>query len=433
MLLKLSIRNCLSYADEETFSLEAANLRKQHPDHVIRRGEDEAVRLAMIYGGNATGKSNLIKAVQLFIRAFRTNDCQPLSANRFALGGETLEPPRFAFTFHGSRSRYRYSVTLGNEGIAEERLEWLKVGTDEATPLFSRAAGKATAFDEALAGEWYTWRTLAPNMFLLRKFEEDGIRTEEIPGKAHLIEALDFLGRFRFGHSTNLACFALRDGSGSPDAHTFCTFLTELMRAADIGIDDTQWEPVPTQTVQDLLGKIAGPTAIPGTAPFTGVLRTPDSLAVLRRSEPNGPLCAEELRLIHNGTPFKLHMESAGTLRLLDQIATLWDILKTDNIWWIDEFDSFLHPALAQRLLQDVTARGERRSQIVLTTHSTHLLTTDVIRTDEVWFTQKRVDGSTELVPLTAFNPRGDKNLERGYLNGLYGSLPILNGFFGKE
>lgn len=199
MLLKLSIRDCLSYAGEETFSLEAANLRKQHPDHVIRRGEDEAVRLAMIYGGNATGKSNLIKAVQLFIRAFRSNDCQPLSANRFALGGEALEPPRFAFTFHGSRSRYRYSVTLGNEGIAEERLEWLKVGTDEATPLFSRAAGKATAFDEALAGEWYTWRTLAPNMSLLREFEEDGIRTEDIPGKAHLIEALDFLGRFRFG------------------------------------------------------------------------------------------------------------------------------------------------------------------------------------------------------------------------------------------
>jgi hypothetical protein len=95
----------------------------------------------------------------------------------------------------------------------------------------------------------------------------------------------------------------------------------------------------------------------------------------------------------------------------------------------IDELESSLHPALARELVRlfnspDLNPKG---AQIIFTTHSTTLLDLDLLRRDQIWFTEKTSDGATKLYPLSDYQPRTNQNIEAGYLGGRFGAIPFLD------
>ena len=98
-------------------------------------------------------------------------------------------------------------------------------------------------------------------------------------------------------------------------------------------------------------------------------------------------------------------------------------------IYIVDELERSLHPILAKQLLKLYSENSKSNSQLIFTTHESHLLDDELLRRDEIWFTEKKADGSSEFYPLSNFNPRGDKVLERGYLQGRYGGIPFLGDF----
>jgi AAA15 family ATPase/GTPase len=125
---------------------------------------------------------------------------------------------------------------------------------------------------------------------------------------------------------------------------------------------------------------------------------------------------------------FGLGDESDGTQKLF-WIAGPWmDVLEKGRVLVIDELDTHLHPVLVHFLvgLMHGSGTNPQNAQLLFTTHNTSLLDDDSIRRDQFWFVEKKADNSTSVYPLTDFHPRKKEALERGYLKGRYGALPII-------
>lgn len=146
----------------------------------------------------------------------------------------------------------------------------------------------------------------------------------------------------------------------------------------------------------------------------------------------------ERIQFLHHGSngnvPFDLTDESSGTLRLFELTARALPILEDGGLFLVDEIDASLHPLLTTTLIRLFQSPDANKShaQLVFTTHDATLLGSidgeDVLRRDEVWFTSKRGDGSSELFPLAEFKPRRQgENRQKRYLNGSYGAIPDLS------
>ena len=424
MLISFSVSNCRSFLDEVTFSLTPATLR-QHPEHVIKTSATcEALRMALLFGANASGKSNLLHALALAVRSVLDNTCTRLADSQFRLPGCANREMSFSFVF-AKTHKYCYSFTTDGATVLSETLEWHKV-RGEREVLFART-GERVRCSKALSSDWYSWRTLEPHMFWLRKLEEDGIRGQAITGQKLILEALDFLHSFCFLNTLpmlgiqHMQPFFL-EGTG------FREFLRDLLHKADVGISDIVLEELPQAETDRILSipKQAG-TRVVRIVQYTS---NPARYLYFSRKTPEEPFVGHEVKTKHGETSFPLNLESDGTKRLFELSAVLWQMMHQDLILVADEIDAFLHPILTRGLLEALFKHAHETSQAILTTHCTSLLSTDLLRSDEVWMTEKRYDGSTDLYPLVRFMPRADKRLERGYLNGVYGAVPAPGDFF---
>ena len=120
---------------------------------------------------------------------------------------------------------------------------------------------------------------------------------------------------------------------------------------------------------------------------------------------------------------FGLEEESSGTQRLMDLAPMLTDPDESP-VYIVDELDRKLHPMLAYQFI-DTFLKGTDR-QIVFTTHNTYLMSLDLLRRDEIWFVQKRRDGSSDIYSLADLKVRPDLNIRKGYLSGRFGAIPFL-------
>ena len=125
---------------------------------------------------------------------------------------------------------------------------------------------------------------------------------------------------------------------------------------------------------------------------------------------------------------FPISLESAGTRRLFGIANNLINVFETGSLMLVDELGSNLHPnitrAIAQMFQSPIT--NPKRAQLIFTSHDNTLQRNHLLRRDQIWFTQKRSDGSTELYPLSDFKPRSESPIDKSYLDGRYGAVPIL-------
>jgi len=121
--------------------------------------------------------------------------------------------------------------------------------------------------------------------------------------------------------------------------------------------------------------------------------------------------------------------ESEGTKTLFSLAGPILVALHGGGVLVVDELDRSLHTQLAKRIVTmfNDPATNPNNAQLVFNTHDTNLLDTDVLRRDQIWFTEKGSDGATRLFPLTDFRARKYENLERGYLQGRYGAVPSIS------
>ncbi len=138
------------------------------------------------------------------------------------------------------------------------------------------------------------------------------------------------------------------------------------------------------------------------------------------------------IELAHQGRDgepvyFELDRESAGTRRLLIVLGRAYKALDEGRPLCVDELDASLHTHASEALLKLFCSpeSNPKGAQLIATTHDTNLLETSVLRRDQVWFAEKDAEGATRLFPLTEFRTRKGDNFERGYLQGRYGAVPF--------
>ena len=120
-------------------------------------------------------------------------------------------------------------------------------------------------------------------------------------------------------------------------------------------------------------------------------------------------------------------LESDGTQRLVDFMPVVYDVLYGSHVYVIDEIERSIHPIIIKELVSLLSNNKDMNGQIVFTTHESCLLDQNILRTDEIWFAQKNLYGSTVLYSLSDYNVHGTANIENGYLDGRYGGIPFMS------
>lgn len=416
-MLSFRFANHRSFRDEQQLNLLPVYDVEGQPD---AETPFEAVPVVGIFGANASGKSNIISAFSYLSRMVGISDriSEPGPGFRprrepFRLDPEMAgQPSTYAVDVLIHGVRHTYGFAIDEREITEE---WLY-----AYPLRrKRVVFKRTKqhFEWGEESQRSSIRRLeeiiAPTALFLSvsaRFDAQGSPTrvrDETTVSLHEAFSWIYRGISRIRSTTasrrNYAQWLTTPGRGPA--------VVELLRAADIGLEGVSVR----MPANDDLGNETGRQRI------------------LRPGQRG-----DEVQFLHRGfegnVPFDLADESSGTLRLFELTARALPILEDGGLFLVDEIDASLHPLLTATLIRLFQSPGanKSRAQLVFTTHDATLLGSidgeDVLLRDEVWFTSKREDGSSELFSLAEFKPRRQgENREKRYLNGSYGAIPDLS------
>jgi AAA15 family ATPase/GTPase len=452
MLIQFTIQNFLSFRDEVTFSMLAVNSDSQHSEHLAQNeaGEGRSVLpIAAIYGANAAGKSNLIKAMSfvkdLVVKGTRSN--QSIAVSTFKLGDYDKEASKFEFIFTHQGSQYSYGFRLNKEQIIEEWLHGIPKDKKKEVMYFERVTSTSSKketiieFGTILKGRSPT-KGKDSNRHLNLKFIATGTR----PNQLFLTEAIDrrieiLMPVFNWFQDVLMVipaesnCKNLEIGVAVDTS--FTDFLSKFLAFAGTGIEaistdmveldfDNHLSTIPKE-LRDGLVKDLKENSV------ATVVNSQSGRFLLSRDK-NGQVNLTQLKTSHrheNGDliDFSMDEESEGTQRLINLIPSLYILGKdAETVVFIDELDRRLHPLLSRRFVETAINCRSNGNQLIFTTHDTNLLDLDLLRRDEIWFVEKNKSGISDCYSLAEFKIRPDLKIEKGYLNARFGAIP----FFGN-
>lgn len=393
MLIEFRIKNFRSLRDEQVLSLVASTDKTLLDTHALDSGLKAAPHLlksAVVYGANASGKSNLIKALQYMRGVVLESAALPPGQTFDRLHPFKLDatsgglPTEFEITFILAGVRYQYGFAMNAQRIVSEQLRVYKAFKPQRwlDRHFDAESGKDVYEScPSLKGAKNLWEgATRPNALFLSvavQLNSDALRP-----------VFDWFANklVIFNEQSPLSPqFSVQMLKREEQRKAICEFL----RAADISIADI--EVVTKQAVDEVK--------------FHHITE-------------------------HGKAVFDLMDESSGTRNLLFLTGPILDILNKGQTLVVDELDTSLHTLLVQALVRlfhrpEINTGG---AQLIFTTHDTSLLDAyGLFRRDQVWFVEKRPDQSSSLYPLLEFSPRKNEALERGYLQGRYGALPLLH------
>ncbi len=442
MLLQFAVENYRSFKTEVVLSLVPAKSRI-HPKHVLASVEHgrkvKALPLAVLYGANASGKSNLVSALaraqSMIVDSTRSES--PIQVTPFRLDPETLEKPsRFEFVLKHAGVLYTYGFTATEHEVKEE---WLfAVYVRQEVKLFERITKDGRA------------RVEAGNKLASTKEEKQRIQfiaEGTRPNQLFLTEAsernVDILKPLMKWFRHHLKVIApdakyLSLLQRAYDDEDFAGFLGQFLSAADTGIENIRvdeekrdedqffsgWPDNLKRELRDGLSSATNNSILVRVGESIRGLRQmgDESLQILTLKTKHRRSDGEEIF-------FDTQEESDGTNRMLHLAPALLNLESYEGVYVIDELDRSLHPSLCRAFvdafLLGITERG-CRGQIILTTHETSLLDLDLLRRDEVWFVEKDGQGSSQITSLAEFDVRADFRIAKGYINGRFGAIPFV-------
>lgn len=441
MLLQFAVENHACFADEVLFSM-VASVGSEHPRHVVQSQagrKPRILRLAALYGANAHGKTRFIEALwfarNLVVRGTRSD--RRIPAEPFRLDRQWQDKPsRFDFLIDHQGVEYNYGFAVDNRRVHEE---WLFVReTARESRYFERLTsedGKVTVeIGPKLAGGDRKQR-----QFLA--FVAQGTRPNQLfltEAVERNVEALKPLFHwFRYVLTIVSAEEAPQPLAVRLDREEdFVASMADFLRDAGTGIDglSIEQEPLdferhfpdlPPQVREDL------ETALPQGTIYS--LPGPDGQSLTVYCNDESRLMVARLKTRHSGrdaieASFDFEDESSGTQRLMEILPILADAASGERVYVVDELDRKLHPLLSRLFVSSFIERcdASQRTQLIFTTHDTHLMDLDLLRRDEIWFFEKDQQGASSLYSMNALEVRKDLKIEKSYLNGRFGGIPLI-------
>jgi hypothetical protein len=420
MLIEFSVTNFRSIAGTQTFSFVADESKQDGDKQVfVPSGSEYVAKLnllktAAVYGANAAGKSNVIKAMSVMKRVIsqsaksgQRGDELPVAP--FKLDADLAKAPsEFEAVFIADGVRYQYGFSASASRIFEEWLFAYPKGRPQN--WFNRAwdAESKTyqwSFGTGLLGEKQVWKnaTRENALFLSTAVQ---LNSEQLkPVFDWFDDHLRMIGVNGFPPVFS-AEYCFKSGG----LHEVLNFLKQ----GDVGIDDLE-----------VKADAFNPEALPEDMP--------QALRDMLLNEMQGKE-VYEIQTMHRSAqgdmiPFILDDESTGTQKLFAFAGPWLDTLKNGYVLFVDELHDNLHPKLVQYLVElfHDAKTNPRNAQLFFTTHETSILNQSVFRRDQVWFCEKDERSATQLFPLTDFSPRKNRdNLEAAYLSGRYGAVPFI-------
>lgn len=445
MLLSLSVSNFRSFREEQTISLLASNRQTNLVEHLcpIPDDENKVLPLAVIYGANGAGKSNLVKALAFIQRLalFGSKPGQSLPWQPFLLGKEpSQQPSSFNLQFVAGGHAFAFGFRHTAESITEEWLVLLKGGREVV--LFERKTQTEGAV-QILVGEGLTGDGYGDHSKVVA-LSKVGVRANQL----FLASIRTSLDRGAYGPLlqevidwfTTLTVVMpeadfrpLADWVAKDD--DFARFAGNFLRDADTGVHRLKVDTVdlgesgvglPDDFVKELVEDTP-----PGEVRTRRIKGLGDLIA---QKDANLKIQVRRLLAEHESEagkpiPFPLQEEADGTQRLTHLLPALYQLQHQPRVYVIDEIDRSLHPLLAKMFVEYfLAACHQGHSQLVLTTHETHFLNQELLRRDECWFASKDAkSGATELYSLDDYKVRTDLKIDKGYLYGRFGAIPHLN------
>ena len=159
-------------------------------------------------------------------------------------------------------------------------------------------------------------------------------------------------------------------------------------------------------------------------------MRSRENFFIITLSRDEGIRCSTiEFTHGNKGIPFSLNEESDGTVRILDLLEIL--IAGENKTYVIDELDRCLHPMLSYKFVETFFRLAEKKNiQLIVTTHESRLMDFDLLRRDEIWFINKKKNGESDIYSLEEYNARFDQKIDKAYMEGRYGGVPIFSTIF---
>lgn len=442
MLLEFSVSNFMSFKDRTTLSMVPSI---QSNKNVFSFKNVKILKYAAVYGANASGKSNLIKAFSVMVsiiqggmkRMPKTFYCRLEDKNK-------LNPSTFSVTYLVNDRFYNYTFTINFfEGkVISETLSEINPKTDKSKELFSYSRGKS-AFKEVFNlnnVETFDKSRIDTYLFDISKVDTHLLITELI-NKEWENKKFSFISDFRKWISSvtiNLADQPIRD-MRYLEKHEDRVRVSNILNELNTGIVDissvdlTKEEFIQKtkkdfaeETIRKIQEKYEEMKKTNENENSITLMITGDAYFTLTYSKEG--LVIKTMKLTHMNceSDFEYGDESEGTRRLLN----LFDILFTsqkNSVYVIDEIERSLHPVLSYKLFEILNKELEAQNiQIIFTTHETHIMDLDLFRKDEIWFMEKNNRGESNLYSLDIFKTRNEKIIKDGYINGLYGGVPLF-------
>lgn len=397
MIQEIRITNFMSFKDEVVFSFDASNDKFAEDYQVVKINETtRLLRFAVVYGYNASGKSNLLKVFDFLLSFWfrKPNDLnEKTGVVPFKLDSHSpLEHTKFELVFYVNTTKYAYLLELDKQQVYTEKLSYYK--SEQPTLLFDRRFENGQSvinFGSSLkiskiVKESITINCLKNMSFFAARNSVNAI----IP----LIDtATEYLKTRLWGTITpsfNLTWLAKLSISNYND--DLIRYMFDILHEADFNI--TNWKTI------------------------KGELDGIESVYLSHSVENENGNEIYDLSLDKNE-------ESFGTIRTIGIVSYLYTILTFGRFLAIDEIETSLHPKLLEKILYEFLKAENSQSQLIVTTHNDGLLdlTDDLIRKDSVWFTEKQKNGATDLYKLTDF--RGINRLSsirEAYRNKRFGA-----------
>ncbi|MBI4816120.1 MAG: ATP-binding protein [Deltaproteobacteria bacterium] len=433
MLIELRFENHRSARDEQVLTLEAGRVGTVNDGRVREADNLRLLPVAAIYGANASGKSNVLSAIGFMRDAVLDSHSSwpPLGGvprEAFAWAGKANEPSTFEVTVLIGGIRYQYGFSVDQERVLEE---WLFAWPRGRKQTWFERARAEFAFGEHLRGENRVLEKVTrPNALFLstaaRHQHEQLTPVFDWFNKLLTVRVVGYKERYSDAMPASVAAAVFAAAAAAAAARG----PSGMIRVSDL---------VPTRQsteFSEALPRIDPPES----TNLRDLLRAADvGIADFRVSNPRGNKSGADQRRIElrhdvgeDDAWLPLEQESAGTRALFRLGPAVIRALASGTPLVVDELESSLHPLIALevvRLFNDPDA-NPHDAQLLFTTHDTNLLGTILgaqpLRRDQIWLTEKDPKGGTNLYPLTDFKPRKLENLERGYLQGRYGAIPIL-------
>lgn len=416
-ILSFTVENYRSIANRRSINFVPASIKDKPNTNINVYEGKKYLRTIAIYGANSSGKSNLIRAIAAMGSIVRTsvkiNEGEKLPYDPFALiKGSEVKPTLFAIDFIHNDAIYQYGFSYTEDSIVEE---WLIQNGDK---LFIRTKeGIGVNNHLYIEGENLETKTNSNRLFLsvvgqlggqisnsIIKFFNDrlnvisGIETDNYRAFTQVV-----LNKKKTGHE-DIIRFFLNMQLG---------FLGIKTIEHDFDSSDIP-QNFPKELKNQIIKKMTGKKSI-------------QVLSSHGLYDENGT------RISTMDFDFD-EMESEGTKKLFDLAGPIFDTIKCGAILIVDELDAKMHPLISQELVKlfNDPIRNPLGAQLIFTTHDTNLLSSKLLRRDQIWLTEKDIQERTDVYNIMQIilpdgtKPRGDGNMERNYIRGRYGAIPYF-------